>query len=162
VEAASCALGKCDVHALSSDESGTVLTGKFIGRMSFGVKKACTSSQCMDVEAAKMTLIDIGITTGSDGNPKSTGSGMVFTEYCWVAKYNHAGAYLWHKYCDDTSFAKDQKHLDLSKRDNTFEQAQWAAKASKFFKLNAKDTTGLLGKEVNYEEYAKRRVPHGF
>merc|ERR1712178_286525 len=95
-----------------------------------------------------------------DGKQRSTGSGVVFNEYCWVAKYNTTGDYVWSKYCDDPSFIND-KGLPIASRVNNIEQSEWSQKASKFFQLNPKDATGLLGKETNYHEYASRRVPHG-
>jgi len=162
-EAASCGIGKCDVTSIASDDTGTVLTGKFLGRISFGVKEQCTDTnprQCLPIERGYLDETSLP-TNAFAGKQKSTGSGVVFTEYCWVAKYDSKGDYLWHKYCHDKSFETDRGHL-IEDRTNTYEQVIWSQKAQKFFALNPKDSTGLLGKEVNYEEYASRRVPYGF
>lgn len=161
-EAASCVTGKCDVTALSTDETGTILTGKFRDRMSFGVKYTCTDTapvQCIPTEAASISMItNPEVSFGA--HEKSTGSGYVFTEFCWVAKYNNTGHYLWHKFCDDPSLEADV-YKPLNFRSTTFEQAEWSKRASAFFTLNPKDPTGLLGKESAYAEYASRRVPYG-
>ena len=59
IEAASCGIGFCDVTAVTSDETGTILTGKFTDKMTFGVKEECTApevvpKQCITVEAASL------------------------------------------------------------------------------------------------------------
>lgn len=162
VEAASCALGKCDVTGISSDETGTVLTGKFRNRISFGRKRACTTTapiQCIDTEVASINLLS-NPSVNFEGKQKSTGSGVIFNEYCWVAKFSPNGTYAWHKFCDDPSLEADE-YRSMETRVNTFEQKTWADHASKFFVLDPQDTTGLLGKDSSYAAYSNRRVPYG-
>lgn len=162
LEAASCAVGKCDVTAISSDETGTVLTGKFRQRISFGVKRSCTPTapvQCMAVEEGSLNMLS-NPSLEFEGKQKSTGSGVIFNEYCWVAKYNPKGHYLWHKFCDDPSLESDV-YKSMLDRLHTTEQTTWAAHASKFFTLDPQDATGLLGKDSSYAAYAARRVPYG-
>lgn len=162
VEAAACVTGKCDVTSIATDETGTILTGKFRGRISFGVKESCTTTapvQCIPKEHFALTT-EILPSLNFEGKQKSTGSGVTFNEYCWVSKYDVKGGFLWAKYCDDPAF-EEEAYLPKAQRTSSFEQREWSSKASQFFDVNPKDATGLLGKESAYAEYAARRVPYG-
>jgi len=161
-EAASCLTGQCDISAMTSDETGVLLTGKFRGRITFGVKQSCTSTlptQCLPVE---VDSIHMGNTPSAafDGKETSTGSGFLFNEYCWVAKFDHSANYIWHKFCDDPALENDLTR-PLTSRITTFEQQEWTKRAKEFFVLNPRDATGLLGKDSNYADVAARRVPYG-
>ena len=161
-EAASCVIGSCDVIAVTSDETGTVLTGVFTERITFGTKQVCSTADptsCITSEASSINLIS-GEGLTFDLKKKSTGSGMARVEYCWVAKFDKKGDYIWHKYCNDKRIDEDQ-FLLMRDRKNTVEQTLWAKKAQEFFDRRPTDTTGLLAKDMNYETYAKRRVPFG-
>jgi len=159
-EAASCGIGLCDVTAVTSDETGTILTGIFTDKITFGLKEECTTTtpkQCIMVPVATLGT-EVGI--DFEAVLKSTGSGTSRPKHCWVAKYNKKGEYLWHNYCFDETFIQDEA-LAPQFRTNSYEQAEWAKKAQKFFVLDPKDDTGLLGKDFDYESYAARRVPFG-
>lgn len=151
VEAASCAIPTCDITSMSQDETGMVLTGTYHGRTSFGTKVKCNNLECIPVENG---FLDVT----SKGTLKSTGSGMVHTNKCWVAKFNNQGKYLWHRDCNDMTFVSDE-FLDYTLKKNTYQQKVWAQKAAQFFVNLPTDSTGLLGRETNYEDYAKFRRP---
>jgi len=153
-EVASCAIPACDVTAISQDESGAILTGSYYGRTSFGTQQKCTpDGECIDVAIGHLEYEDPGVL-------KSTGSGQVYTNRCWVTKFNNRGEHLWHKDCNDESFKTDLD-LDHRAKTNTLEQATWANKAATFFKLAPKDQTGILGRETNFEDYSKIRRSTG-
>lgn len=155
VEIGACAIPTCDITSMSQDETGVVLTGTYYGRTSFGTVQKCTElGECFEVERGALEVYETGTL-------KSSGSGMVFTNKCWLAKFDNRGQYLWHKDCNDPSFASDHL-LDYREKANTFEQSVWASKAATFFTQSSKDQTGLLGRETNYEEYASLRRSSGF
>ena len=131
-----------------------VLTGSYHSRTSFGTQQKCTpSGECIDIEKSHLDYTDPGVL-------KSTGSGQVYTNRCWVTKFNNNGEYLWHKDCNDETFEADLS-LDYTAKTNTYEQAMWAGKAATFFSLAPKDQTGILGRETNFEDYSKIRRPTG-
>jgi len=165
-EAASCMIGMCDVSSVSSDETGTVLTGFLMERTTFGTKKVCAAddpSSCIEAEAAVIDQNQIS-TAGKTFAPKtmSTGSGLSREKHCWVAKYDKTGNLLWARYCEHGSFETDLV-AKWKERENTVEQHFWAKKALAFFKTKPEsaDATGLLGKDTDYASYAQRRVPYG-
>lgn len=154
-EVASCATPVCDITSISQDETGVVMTGNYHGRTSFGTKRKCIpEGECITVEHGALDYSD-------SGTLKSTGSGIVFQNRCWLAKFDNRGEYLWHKDCNDPSFAADE-FLEIEMKTNTYEQHVWASKAATFFQLNPSDDTGLLGRETNYEDYAKFRRANAF
>jgi len=149
-EVASCVIPACDVTSLSQDASGIVLTGTYHARTSFGTQQKCTNDgECINAEKGHLEYTD-------PGTLKSSGSGQVFINRCWVTKFDTRGDHLWHRDCNDETFQADTA-LGLGLKTNTYEQQVWAGKAAKFFILNSEDPTGLLGKETNYEDYAKFR-----
>ena len=114
-----------------------VLMGNYHASTSFGVQRKCTSEgECLNVDKGHLHYTD-------PGTLKSTGSGMKFVNRCWVTKLDTHGEHLWHTDCGDAP--------------DTYEQHRWAEKAAEFFRLNPQDPTGMLGKETNFEDYAKFR-----
>lgn len=153
-EIASCPISTCDVTALSLDETGAVLTGTYHGQTSFGTIQKCTDGgECLDVAKEYLDYDD-------PGELKSTGSGQVHTDRCWVTKVSYTGEHFWSKDCNDESFETDLT-LDYPAKVNTYEQSVWANKAATFFNLRPTDQTGILGRETNFEDYAKIRRSSG-
>jgi hypothetical protein len=86
---------------------------------------------------------------------KSTGSGFAYRNYCWVAKFNHMGDYLWHRYCYDPALNATNA---LKNSQATTEQHMWAEKAREFWLMRPVDKTKHVGKEEQYDQYSRYRT----
>merc|ERR1711907_924429 len=99
-EIASCGVAKCDITGIGVDETGTVLTGRYRGRTSFGLTTVCSPMECLDVERGHLL--------GGDPTLKSLGSGTVYPDLCWAAKYDVMGELLWYRNCFNSTVDADR------------------------------------------------------
>jgi len=176
-EAASCGVGLCDVTSMAVDASGVILTGRFRKRISFGVMELCSETECVKQEQAFISTGETyippppppppgpilqqpeppGPPPGEDPTRyKSTGSGHVYREYCWVAKYDLAGNFMWKHQCFDPILNATNYHHNT---EVTSEEHVWGQKAREFWVTRPVDKTKYLGKEEQYDVYSRYRTP---
>jgi len=150
-EAATCAMRHCDVTAVAADETGMVLTGRYRSRISFAAKQVCAlpHNECIDVEGEFLTTGQPKMNVDKEMGPikKSTGSGNVYADFCWMAKFDTFGNFSWARACFDPGLSLD-----------THEIQSWGQSARAFWKNRPEDRSRVLGKEEQYDQYSRYKM----